>query len=81
MENRTYSFFKGEPCYAFGHGLTYSKIEEEWQNSHTVWVHNRGEYDTDYTVLRFAYVPHKSLCDFKCVHLRAGESVMVSFDA
>jgi beta-glucosidase len=27
MKNRTYRYFKGEPLYAFGHGLSYSKFE------------------------------------------------------
>ena len=27
MENRTYKYFKGEPLFPFGHGLSYSKFE------------------------------------------------------
>ena len=27
MKNRTYRYFEGEPLYAFGHGLSYSKFE------------------------------------------------------
>ncbi len=27
MENRTYRYFKGEPLYAFGHGLSYTQFE------------------------------------------------------
>jgi beta-glucosidase len=27
MKNRTYRYFKGQPLYAFGHGLSYSKFE------------------------------------------------------
>jgi len=79
MDNRTYKFFKGEVTYPFGHGLTYSEIEEKWIDEKTVEVSNRGTYDTDYSVLRFEYVPHKNLCDFQCIHLRAGETKTVNF--
>ncbi len=79
MENRTYKFFKGECVYDFGHGLTYSKINEEWADENTVTLSNVGDFDTDYSVLKFRYVPHKELCDFKCVHLKKGETVTVKF--
>lgn len=74
MENRTYKFFKGTPVYPFGHGLTYSTVTETWLDEETVTLKNEGTVDTDYTVLRFEYVPHKSLCGFEKVHLPAGES-------
>ena len=79
MENRTYKFFKGKCLYDFGHGLTYSEIKEEWVDENTVILRNLGEYDTDYSVLKFRYVPHKELCDFKCVHLKKGEAITVKF--
>ena len=79
MENRTYKFFKGKCVYDFGHGLTYSEIKENWIDENTVELTNCGEYDTDYSVLKFEYVPHKNLCDFKCVHLNKGETVTVKF--
>ncbi|MBQ9116724.1 MAG: glycoside hydrolase family 3 C-terminal domain-containing protein, partial [Clostridia bacterium] len=77
MENRTYKFFKGKCVYDFGHGLTYSEIKEEWVDEDTVILRNLGEFDTDYSVLKFRYVPHKELCDFKCVHLKKGETLTV----
>lgn len=79
MENRTYKFFKGKCVYDFGHGLTYSEIKEEWVDEDTVILRNLGEFDTDYSVLKFRYVPHKELCDFKCVHLKKGETLTVKF--
>ncbi|MBE6546169.1 MAG: glycoside hydrolase family 3 protein [Ruminococcaceae bacterium] len=79
MENRTYKFFKGEVTFPFGYGLTYSDIEERWLDEHTVEVVNHGEYDTDYSILRYEYIPHKNLCDFRCVHLHAGEHKIESF--
>ena len=79
MENRTYKFFKGDPLYPFGYGLTYSEIEEDWKDENTVVLRNKGEYDTGYSVLKFEYLPHKSLCGYKYVFLKAGESLEVTF--
>lgn len=79
MENRTYKFFKGTPVYEFGHGLTYSEIQETPLDAQTVEVWNQGPYDTNYTVLRYEYLPHKSLCDFKKIFIKAGERITVKF--
>ena len=79
MENRTYKFYKGKCLYDFGHGLTYSQITENWINENTVELENIGVYDTDYSVLKFEYIPHKNLCGFKKVHLKKGEKITVNF--
>jgi len=79
MENRTYKFFKGTPVYPFGHGLTYSEIEENWINENTVELTNKGKFDVNYSVLKFEYIPHKNLCDFKKVFIKAGETLTVNF--
>ena len=81
MENRTYKFFKGKPVYEFGHGLTYSEIEENWIDENTVELVNNGPYDTAYSVLKFEYIPHKSLCDFKKIFIKCGEKITVKFDS
>ena len=65
--------------YDFGHGLTYSEIEEIWLDENTVEISNKGSFDTDYAVLKFEYIPRKNLCGFKKVHLTAGEKVIVQF--
>ncbi len=79
MENRTYKFFKGTPVYPFGHGLTYSEIEEEWLDENTVKVTNKGSVDTKYAVLKYEYIPHKNLCGFKKIYIKADETQTVSF--
>lgn len=79
MENRTYKFFKGEPVYPFGFGLTYSEIEETWQDENTVVLTNKGDYDVNYSVLKFEYIPHKNLCGFKKQFIKAGQKVKVVF--
>ncbi len=79
MENRTYKFFKGKPLYEFGHGLTYSEIVEERIDEKTIKVTNKGTVDTAYSVLNFEYIPHKNLCGFKKIFLKAGESTTVTF--
>jgi len=78
MENRTYKFFKGKPVYEFGYGLTYSDITENWLDENTVELKNNGKYDVNYSVLKFEYIPHKSLCGFKKQFLRAGETVTIT---
>lgn len=79
MENRTYKFFKGDVVYPFGYGLTYSDIKETWLDENTVEIENKGEFDTKYTVLKFEYIPHKSLCGFKKVFVEQGSKVTVRF--
>ena len=78
-ENRTYKFFKGEPLYKFGYGLTYGDIEEKWLDESTAVITNKGGMDTDYSVLKFRYEPHPELLDFKKVFIRVGESITVKF--
>ena len=80
MENRTYKFFKGKCVYDFGHGLTYADVREEWIDEKTVEVINESDVETDYSVLRFAYEPHKSLKDFQKIHLAPRETRTVKFD-
>ena len=79
MENRTYKFFKGEPLYRFGYGLTYGDVQENWLDENTVELENKGKMDTDYAVLQFKYEPHPELLDFKKVHIKAGEKLTVKF--
>lgn len=81
MENRTYRFFRGEPVYPFGYGLTYSVIDEEWIDDHTVIVSNRGGVDTAYSVLKFSKDPKDPrLCGFEKIFLKAGESQTITFE-
>nr|WP_321412009.1 glycoside hydrolase family 3 C-terminal domain-containing protein [uncultured Carboxylicivirga sp.] len=73
MEGRTYRYFKGEPLYAFGHGLSYSTFEysnllmpsEVFAGSSmtvTVDVTNTGKYDGEEVVQ--LYVSHPDM-EFK----------------
>ncbi len=78
MENRTYKFYKGTPVFEFGHGLTYSDIEEKWMDENTVELTNKGDYDTYYSVLKYEYIPHKNLCGFKKVFMKNGETKVVA---
>ena len=78
MENRTYRFFKGEPLYRFGHGLTYADVTETWDGA-VCTVENRGGMDTAYTVLRYETPEKRRLIDFVKVYVRVGERVTVDF--
>ncbi len=79
MENRTYKFYKGTPVYEFGYGLTYSEIAENWIDENTVEIENKGKYDTDYSVLKYEYIPNKNLCGFKKVFIKKGEKIKLEF--
>ena len=79
MKNRTYKFFEGIPVYPFGYGLNYSEITEEWEDENTVILTNKGEYDVNYTVLKFEYIPHKNLCGLKKQFIKSGETIRVKF--
>lgn len=88
----TYMYFKGEPLYPFGYGLSYSTFEysdleimPDGDNyKATLTVKNTSERDGDevvqiyYTALNSAIPrPIKKLCGFERVHIKAGESVKV----
>ena len=89
MKNRTYRYFEGTPLYPFGFGLSYttfSYADASFDGSAvTVSVKNEGSMDADEVVQvyiapqgsRYA-PPHASLCAFKRVHVKAGESVRVT---
>ena len=51
--------------------------EERYIDENTVELYNKGDFDTDYSVLKFDYIPQKCLTAFKCVHLLAGEKLIV----
>jgi beta-glucosidase len=80
MENRTYKFFRGTPVYPFGHGLSYAVITENWLNSDTVELTNTSEIASAYTVLRFEWIPHKSLCGFQKVFLQPKQTMRITFE-
>lgn len=79
MENRTYKFFKGSPVYEFGHGLTYADITERWIDENTAEIENRGGAETAYSVLKYEYIPHKSLCGVKKIYIKPREKIVVKF--
>lgn len=80
MRSRTYRYYEGPVVYPFGHGLTYSKIEEHWLSPWKALVKNAGDYETDYCVLQFGRVNgHPQLCGFEKIHLMPGEEKTVFF--
>ena len=89
MENRTYRYFKGEPLYPFGYGLSYTTFEigkpkfDKKNNKVTVSVKNTGEKDgTEIVQLYLKRTddvtgPIKTLRGFQRVDLKAGETKTV----
>jgi beta-glucosidase len=93
MRGRTYRYFKGEPLYAFGFGLSYSTFEysglsakrtPEGATIHAT-VKNTSTRDGDEVVQLYIAggageeSPIRSLRGFQRIHLRAGESRQVTF--
>lgn len=76
IANRTHLNFKGEICYPFGFGLTYSDITEDWLEENSCCVTNNGPFDTRYSVLKWKGT---KLEDFKSIYLKKGEVKEVKF--
>jgi beta-glucosidase len=95
MDNRTYRYFKGEPLYPFGFGLSYTtfqykKLKIKANKAHEmtvqVAVSNTGQKAGDEVVQ--LYISHKnpqfktpirSLKGFKRLYLKAGETQNLTF--
>ena len=93
----TYMYFKGEPLFPFGHGLTYARFEYSGLSVERtadggvraeVTVTNVSGYDSDEVVqLYFRAVdsavsrPLKKLCAFRRIHIKAGEEKKVVLEA
>lgn len=90
MANRTYRYFKGEPLYPFGYGLSYTsfemgEVEQADEYSASVTVTNTGWYDGMCTVLlylRSADRPelNKQLAGFQKIFLKKGETKEVTVE-
>ena len=91
MENRTYRYFKGQPLYPFGYGLSYTTFSygqgkvagKPAKMTLTVPVTNTGSIDGDEVVQVYVKAldnpdaPIKSLKGFKRVNIPAGQSADV----
>lgn len=92
MKNRTYRYFEGKPLYPFGFGLSYTRFEyldirfEPDGREASVTVKNAGGFDAFETVRLYKSEknaknqPLRSLCRFKKIFLKQGESKTVIFE-
>jgi beta-glucosidase len=95
MKNRTYRYFKGEPLYAFGDGLSYTKfqyknlkIKQTKSNELeiSVTVKNSGNVEGDEVVQLYLSnkkpkfkAPIVALKGFERIHLKVGASKIIKF--
>jgi len=93
MKGRTYRYFKGEPLYSFGYGLSYSTFEYSGLSAKRTssgaeiraTVKNTSSREGDEVVQLYIAggageeAPLRSLRGFQRIHLRAGESRQVKF--
>ncbi len=85
MQNRTYRYFKGEPLYPFGYGLSYSTFKYTnltVASQVSVEITNSGPRDGDEVAQ--LYLTRKDgtnpeLRGFQRIHLKAGETRTVHF--
>ena len=92
MTNRTYRYFKGEPLFRFGHGLSYTTfaigkpVYDKVSSKVTVNVTNTGDRDGAEVVQAYlrnpadADGPDKTLRGFTRVELKAGETKNVTIN-
>ena len=87
MRGRPYRYYRGEPLYPFGYGLSYGDcvITECSATRERVElrVKNRGTVDTDEILQLYVHdekspdaPPNPSLCAFQRIHLAAGEEAV-----
>jgi beta-glucosidase len=93
MKGRTYRYFKGEPLYPFGFGLSYSTFQYSGLTAERTGkvaevratVKNTSAVDGDEVVQLYVDggpgedAPIRNLRGFQRIHLRAGESRQVMF--
>ncbi len=93
MKGHTYRYFKGEPLYPFGFGLSYSTFQYSGLTARRTakgaeiraTVKNTSTVDGDEVVQLYIDggpgedAPIRNLRGFQRIHLRAGESRQVTF--
>lgn len=96
MKGRTYRYFKGQPLYPFGYGLSYTQfaysavsapktVRADRGIKLEVDVKNSGPVDGDEVVQVYATrseagAPNSTLVSFARVHLKTGETRRMMFD-
>jgi len=90
MNGRTYRYFKGEPLWPFGFGLSYSRFEygpvRTMGSTVAVQVKNVSTVEGDQVVQLYLArtdkdAPIKELVGFQRVHLKPSQSTDVRFPA
>jgi beta-glucosidase len=78
----TYQYFKGDPLFPFGHGLSYSSFT--YSNFvadgiiFSVDIKNTSDRDGDEVVQLYSITDRKRLCGYERVNIKAGETKTVT---
>ena len=87
MQNRSYRYYRGEPLYPFGYGLSYGRCAvldcETSRERVEVRVKNEGGFDTEEVLQLYCKdeasplaPPNPVLCGFRRIRLAAGEEAV-----
>ncbi len=87
MQNRSYRYYRGEPLYPFGYGLSYGRCAvigcEASRERVEVRVKNEGGFDTEEVLQLYCKdeasplaPPNPVLCGFRRIRLAAGEEAV-----
>ena len=87
MQDRSYRYYRGEPLYPFGYGLSYGRCAvlgcEASRERVEVRVKNEGGFDTDEVLQLYCRdeasplaPPNPVLCGFRRIRLAAGEEAV-----
>lgn len=95
MEGRTYRYFRGEPLFPFGYGLSFTRFEysnmvvktDSEKIQVTFSVKNTGDYDGDEVIQIYTrkmnpifWRPIRQLVGFKRISLKKGEQKSVTME-
>ncbi len=75
MKNRTYRYFKGEPLYPFGFGLSYTKFTYSNLKLSRTKINKNESVDAEVTVTNSGKVAGDEVIQLYLTHIKGGEDI------